>query len=400
MHPPNTNKLTDVQIRRLKAGEKPYKAMDGKGLYLHIPTTGAKIWRYNYRFLGTQKTLTIGPYPEVSLARAREKALQARQTLISGADPAARKRAEKEAARAGLEDNSFESLALEYLEVRREGLKERTLKHISGRFKLHLFPYLGRRPVNEIEPSELLAALRRVEGQGALETASRLRTLAGQVFRYAIATGRASRDIAWDLRGALKAPKERHFPSLTKPEDLRRLLLAIDDYHGTQAVKAALQLAPLVFTRPGELRQAEWSELDLTKSEWKIPAEKMKTGRPHIVPLSSQAMAVIEDLRSRTGQGRYLFPGPRTVTRPITDMTLLNALRSMGFTKDEIVPHGFRSIASTILNEQGYNSDWIERQLAHVPGGVRAAYNYAQYLPERRRMMQEWADYLDGLKRS
>ncbi|MDR1086307.1 MAG: integrase arm-type DNA-binding domain-containing protein [Deltaproteobacteria bacterium] len=399
MHSPNTNKLTDVQIRRLKAGEKPYKAMDGKGLYLYVPTTGAKIWRYNFRFQGRHKTLTIGPYPEVSLARAREKTMQARQALISGVDPAAQKKAEKEAAKTGSSDNSFGALTLEYLEVHREGLKEGYLKNTFGRVKLHLFPYLAHRPVNEIEPPELLAVLRRIEGQGLLETARRMRTLTSQVFRYAIATGRATRDIAWDLRGALKAPKTKHHPSLTNPKDLRRLLIAIDGYHGTPTVKAALRLAPLVFARPGELRRAEWSELDLAKREWKIPAEKMKMGRPHIVPLSAQAMSIIEDLRTRTGRGRYLFPGPRTAARPITDATLLNGLRSMGFTKDEIVPHGFRSIASTILNEQGYSPDWIERQLAHVPGGVRAAYNYAQYLPERRKMMQEWADYLDGLKK-
>ncbi|MDR1085964.1 MAG: integrase arm-type DNA-binding domain-containing protein [Deltaproteobacteria bacterium] len=390
------NKLTDFHIRQLKARDKPYKEVDGKGLYLFTSTTGIKSWRYNFRFHGTQKTLTIGTYPEISLAQAREKALQARQALSSGIDPAARKKA----AKSGSLENSFEAIALEFLEVHRAGKKEGYIEVLLGRARNHLFPFLGQRPISEIEAPELLAVLKRTESRNLFEMARRVRAFAGQVFRYAIVTGRASRDIAGDLKGALKTPKKRHYPSLTKPQDLKRLLLAIDEYHGSRTVKAALQLAPLVFTRPGELRHAEWAEIDLENREWKIPARKMKTGRPHIIPLSTQAVSIIEALRNYTGQGRYLFPSPRTAVRPITDMAALNALRSMGFTKDEIVPHGFRSIASTILNEQGYSPDWIERQLAHVPGGVRAACNYAQYLPERRKMKQEWADYLDRLKNS
>jgi integrase len=388
-----------MRLRNLKPREKPYKVTDGRGLYIYIPPTGRLVWRYEFNFQGRTLTLTIGSYPEIGLKEARDIHFQARQDLQAGINPIARKQAEKTAVQTGTETNTFEALTLEFLEIHKEGKREGYIKNLLIRAKKHLFPFLGSRPIDQIEPPELLTVLRKIENQGFFETTSKMKIFTGQVFRYAIATGRTNRDITADLKGALKAPKVQHFPSLTDPRDLRRLLLAIDDFHGAPTVKAALKLAPLVFVRPGELRHAEWSEFDFDAKEWRIPAEKMKMGRQHIVPLSTQAIAILDELRPYSKKSQYLFPGQRTITRPISDATLTNALRTMGFTKDEMVPHGFRSIASTRLNELGYNWDWIERQLAHAPGGVRAAYNYADYLPERRRMMQEWADYLDSLKR-
>jgi integrase len=392
----DNRKITERFLTNLTPKPKPYKVVDGQGLFLHVTPAGGKIWRVNYRFEGKQQTLTLGPYPRIGLNKARDFVAKAKNVLKKGLNPAKYKN------RLGLsapcEKGSFEAVANEFLENRRSSLSERYFQSIKNSLKNHLFPFLGHRPIDDIDPPELLAALRQAEGQGKFNTTGKLKVFAGLVFRYAIATGKATRDVSADLRGALKPSPVNHYPSLTKPADLRRLLLAIDSYPGNPVVKFALQLASLVFVRPGELQKAEWSEFDLEKAEWRIPAAKMKMKRPHVVPLSRQALEVVDRLKPYSEKSRYLFPRPRSLNDPINPGQLTYALRSLGFTKEEIVPHGFRSIASTVLNEQGYNRDWIERQLAHVPGGVRAAYNYAEYLKERRRMAQDWADYLDRVK--
>jgi integrase len=389
-------KITERFLSDLKPKSKPYKVVDGQGLFLHVTPAGGKFWRVNYRFEGKQQTLTLGPYPGIGLKCARDFVAKVKGVLKKDLNPAKYKN------RLGLaappEKGSFASIANEFLENRRSSLSERYFRSIKSSLENHLFPFLGHRPIDDIDPPELLAALRQAEGQGKFNTTGKLKIFAGLVFRYAIATGKASRDISADLKGALKPAPVKHYPSLTRPADLRRLLLAIDSYPGNPVVKLALQMASLVFVRPGELRKAEWSEFDLEKAEWRIPAAKMKMKRPHVVPLSRQALEVIGKLRPFSEKSRYLFPRPRSIGDPINPGQLTYALRSLGFSPGEIVPHGFRSIASTILNEQGYNRDWIERQLAHVPGGVRAAYNYAEYLKERRQMAQDWADYLDRVK--
>ena len=267
------------------------------------------------------------------------------------------------------------------------------------RLELFIFPWLGARPIKTITAPELLAALRRIEAKGALETAHRVKQVCGQVFRYAIATGRAERDPSADLRGAIPPASGKHMAAITDPKEIAGLLRSIDDYRGSIVTRCALQLAPLVFVRPGELRQAEWSEFNLETAEWRIPAEKMKAGAVHIVPLSRQALDILREIHPLTGHGRYVFPSPRTDSRPMSSNAILSALRRMGYAKDEMSGHGFRSMASTLLNEQGWNRDAIERQLAHAErNSVRAAYNYAEFMPERKKMMQAWADYLDGIK--
>jgi len=270
---------------------------------------------------------------------------------------------------------------------------------ITARLEKDVYPYIGNRPVNEVRAPELLSVLRRVENRGAIETAHRIRQHCGQVFRYAVATGRAERDPSQDLRGALQPSKTVHHASITEPKKVGGLMRAIDSYEGYQVSRCALQLAPLLFVRPGELRQAEWTEFDLDNAEWRIPADKMKMKQPHIVPLSTQAITILKDIHPLTGSGRYVFPSVRTRKRPMSENTVTGALRRLGYQSGEMTGHGFRSMASTLLNEQGWNRDAIERQLAHAERDeVRAAYNYAEHLPERKRMMQAWADYLDGLK--
>jgi integrase len=261
-----------------------------------------------------------------------------------------------------------------------------------------VFPWLGKRHINEITAPELLTVLRRVENRGALETAHRINQICGQVFRYAIATGRAERDISADLKGALPPTRVKHHASITEPKQVGELMRAINSYSGSFTTAIALKLSAILFVRPGELRQAEWSEIDFENKEWRIPAEKMKMRELHIVPLCKQAISLLEELRPLTGRAKYLFPSVRTDTRPMSNNTINASLRRLGYTKEQMTAHGFRSMASTILNEQGWNRDAIERQLAHSEkDGVRAAYNYAQYLPERKKMMQAWADYLDGI---
>lgn len=385
--------LTDTAIRNAKAKDKPYKLADEKGLYLLINQAG-KYWRLDYRFEGKRKTLALGVYPDVSLKDARERRDEARKQIAAGIDPSAQRKATKTA-----QADTFEALAREWFEKFAPSWVDSHSEKIIRRLERDIFPWLGSRPVRELAAPELLNALRRIEERGAIETAHRAHQNCGQIFRYAIATGRADRDIAADLRGALPPVKERHHASIIEPKAIGELLRAIESYQGSFVTQCALKLAPLVFVRPGELRKAEWAEFDLNGAEWRIPGDKMKMGETHIVPLSGQAVEILRELHPLTGSGRYVFPSVRTDTRPMSENTVLGALRRLGYGTDEMTGHGFRSMASTLLNEQGWHRDAIERQLAHAErNAVRAAYNYAEHLPERRRMMQAWGDYLDGLK--
>ncbi len=392
--------LTDTQVRKVKSREKTFKLADGKGLFLVVQPNGSKYWRFRYWFGEKEKLLSLGVYPEVTLAGARKKRDEAQQMLADDIDPSMAKQLKKRAKKLGPE-NSFEAIAREW---HIKFCSKWTAEHgatILHRLEKDIFPWIGHRPINEITASELLIVLRRVENRGALETAHRLCQTSGQVFRYAIASGRAERDVSADLRGAIPPVKKRHFASITDPTAIGGLLRAIKDYNGHLVTRCALQLAPLTFVRAGELRKAEWSEFNFDASERRISPEKMKMRGAHIVPLSTQAIAVLREIQALTGDGKYVFPCLRSPNRPMSENTILAALRRLGYAKDEMTGHGFRSMASTLLNEQGWNRDAIERQLAHSErNNIRAAYNYAEYLPERRKMMQHWADYLDGLANS
>jgi integrase len=390
------DKLNDASVRNAKpdSGGQQVKLADGGGLYLLIHPNGGKYWRMNYRFGNRQCTLALGVYPDVSLKKARERRDNARKQIADGIDPSAVKQAEKQA-----QADSFEAIAKEWNAKRSRKVSSLYADKTMRRLERDIFPWLGRRPIKDIQAPDLLAALQRIEKRGAHETAHRTRSLCGEVFRYAIATGRAERDPSTDLRGALTPVKHKSMATITDPKNVGALLRAIADYSGAFVTRCALQLAPLLFVRPGELRYAEWSEIDLDALEWRIPAHKMKMKDKHIVPLSTQAVAILRELHPFTERGRYVFPSVRTPDRPMSDNTVNAALRRMGFEKSEIVGHGFRAMASTLLHEMGWQSDVIERQLAHAERNkVKAAYNHAQYLPERRKMMQAWADYLDALR--
>jgi len=388
--------MTDTQIRNAKPAEKPYKLTDARGLYLLVTPRGGRWWRFDYRFAGKRKTLSLGTYPDVPLKHARDRLDEARRLVGNGVDPGDARKAQKAAETAA---ESFKAVALEWVDNFSAKWTDSHTHQIIRRLEKDIFPWLGRRPIREITAPELLALLRRIESRGAIETAYRAKMSCGQIFRYAVATGRAERDPSADLRGALPHRKVKHRPTLTDPKPIGGLLRAIENYDGYFVVKSALRFAPLVFVRPGELRHAEWSEIDLNQAEWRIPGHKMKMREQHIVPLAQQAVVVLRELYPLTGRGKYLFPSVRTVSRPISENTINAALRRMGYTTDEMCGHGFRGMASTMLHEMGFQPDWIERQLAHAErNSVRAAYNHAQHLPERRQMMQSWADFLGRLR--
>lgn len=391
--------LTDTAIKNAKPGTKPFKQADEKGMFLLVTPAGGKWWRLKYRFGGKEKLLSFGTYPEVSLKDARQRRDDARKLLAGGVDPGENRKAVK-AAKSERAANSFEVIAREWFAKKSTSWAESNSGKILQRLENDAFPWLGERPIAEITPPELLKVLRRIEERGAVETAHRVRNYCGQIFRYAIATGRVERDPSADLKGALPAPVKVHRAAITEPKKIGELLRAMDDYQGQFVTKCALRLAPLFFVRPGELRKAEWAEFDLDKAEWNIPAERMKMREPHLVPLSAQAVAILRELHALTGGGRYVFPGARTNGRPMSDNAILAALRRMGFAKDEMSGHGFRAMARTILDEVlQVRPDYIEHQLAHAvrdPNG--RAYNRTAHLAERRKMMQLWADYLDKLK--
>jgi integrase len=386
--------LTDVAIKGLKAREKPYKKADERGLFLYVTPSGSRLWRLKYRVEGKEKLLSLGAYPEVTLKEARERRDDARKLLRNDVDPAAKRRAEKSAV-----GDSFEAVAREWFEKFSPKWAVGHSGKIIRRLELYIFPWIGERPVGKIEAPEVLTCIRRVEAKGNLETAHRSLQVCGRIFRYAVATGRASGDPSRDLRGAIPPATEEHLASITDPKEFGELLRTIESYRGSIVVRAALRLAPLVFVRPGELRAAEWGEINFETNEWRIRPERMKMRVQHIVPLSRQAVEILRELRPLTGAGRFVFPSARSAKRPLSDNALLAALRRMGFAQGSVTVHGFRSTASTILNEQGWNRDAIERQLAHGErDAVRAAYNNAQYLVDRRSMMQAWGDYLDLLR--
>jgi integrase len=389
--------LTDTAIRNAKPGAKPFRLYDEKGLYVEVRPTGAKWWRLKYRFGGLGKLLSLGVYDEVSLRKARDRRDEARKLLADGIDPSQHRKATK-AARADRAANSFEVVAREWYEKQAPGWAEHHGDRILRRFERDIFPWIGGRPVAEITPPELLAVLRRIEERGAIETAHRAMGNCGQVFRYAIATGRAERDPSPDLRGALPPPQGEHFAAVTDPARVGDLLRALDGYQGTLTVKCALRLAPLVFVRPGELRRAEWADFDLEAAEWRYHVTKTETD--HIVPLATQAVAILRELEALTGGGQYVFPGARSAKRPMSDNALLAAMRRAGIAKEEMSGHGFRAMARTILDEVlHFPPHLIEHQLAHAvrdPNG--RAYNRTAHLPERHAMMQQWADYLDKVK--
>jgi integrase len=401
-------RLTDTAIRNAKPGAKPYKLADERGLHLLIQPQGGRLWRMKYRVNGAdseglpkriERLLSFGSYPEVSLKSARELRDEARKRLAEGIDPSQLKRDTKIASALGA-SNSFGAIADEYiLRMEQEDRAEATLKKVRWLCAL-LRPAIGARPVAEVTPQELLAVLKKIEQSGKRETAGRLRSFASRVFRYAVATARASNDPAHMLIGALIPPKTKHHAAITEPKALGELLRAIDGYRGQPATLFALRLAPHVFQRPGEVRQMEWSEVDFEKAVWTIPADRMKMREVHSVPLSSQALGILKDAKALTGSGRFVFPSIRSTTRPMSENTINAALRRLGYEAGEMTAHGFRSTASSLLNESGrWNPDAIERALAHREGNqVRAAYHRSVYWNERVQMAQWWSDHLDKLR--
>ena len=391
--------LTDVTIRKAKPGDKATKLADGAGLYLLLKPDGARWWRWDYRrpLTGKRNTLSLGTYPDTGLADARGKRDAARKLLAAGVDPGEHRKAEKAA---GVERaaNSFEVIAREWLD-KRDWVESYSSK-VLGWMENDVFPWIGARPIAELSAPEFLAVGRRVEERGAIESAHRILQNCGQIMRYAIATGRAARNPVADLKGALPSTVEKHHAAITDAKAVGALLRAIDGYAGGLVAKCALRLAPLVFVRPGELRHAEWAEIDLDNAEWNIPAHKMKMRQPHLVPLSAQAVEILRELHPLTGRGQYVFPGGRSPRRPMSNNAVNAALRRMGFDKDTMTGHGFRAMARTVLDETlGYRPDYIEHQLAHAvrdPNG--RAYNRTAHLGERRKMMQGWADHLDSLR--
>jgi integrase len=390
--------LNETKLRNLRPRTSLYRVADANGLCIEVSPAATKNWRYRYRYTGKATMLALGTYPAVTLLEARRKRDEARAMLKTGRNPAAFVRAQR-AAVIDRAANSFAAIAAEWFEQNAHRLTPGTLKRDRRVVERDLAPFLGDTPVAELKAGELLAALKRIQARGALDTAHRARSMASKMMRYAIATGRAERNPAADLIGALPTPNKEHFAAITDPKQVGELLRAIHGYSGQPATAAALKLAPMLFVRPGELRTARWADIDLDAAEWRYTATKTKT--PHIVPLSSQAVAVLRDLFTLTGRNEFVFPGVRSVRRPLSENTINAALRRLGYASDMMTGHGFRAMARTILDEQlGFRQDYIEHQLAHAvrdPNG--RAYNRTAHLSERRTMMQSWGDYLDALRK-
>lgn len=388
--------LSDTEIKRAKPKEKPYKLFDGGGLYMIVSPAGSKWWRFKYQFGGREKLLSVGIYPDVPLKAARIRRDDARKLVAAGIDPSMKRKGEKVA-----QANTFKALAEEWLTHESKTLSAVTIRAKRARLETWAYGSIGNTPIADIEPPELLAMLKRVESTGRHETAHRVRQAVGGVFQYAILSHRAKRDPTVDLHGALVPVVESHHAGLTDPRAFGSLLRAIDGYHGQPVTEIALRLTPLVFVRPGELRKAEWKEFHIAGSEplWRIPAEKMKMKREHLVPLARQAVALLKEAEKHTAGGKYVFPTSHDPMRPMSENTIRGALLGLGYSSDVHTPHGFRTTASTLLNELGFNPELIEMQLAHEEQSeTRAAYNRSQKLGERRAMMQAWADYMDGLR--
>lgn len=389
--------LTVTTVNNAKAREKSYKLADEKGLYLFVTSAG-KYWRYDYRFGGKRKTLAIGVFPEISLSLARERRDNARKQLAQDVDPIEIKKIGK-AARTERAANSFEGISKEWILTHMVGRSDSHVKRIIRRFELYLFPWIGRKPIAEITAPEVLQAIKRVQSQNKLETAHRTLQAAGQVFRYAVQTGRATRDVTADLKGALPTPSVTHMAAFTEPKEVAELLRAIEGFTGTFTVQAALRLAPLVFVRPSELRTAKWADIDLETGEWRYKVSKTKTD--HLVPLSKQAVELLREIEPYSGHGQFVFMGGHDPKKPMSEAAINAALRRMGYdTKTQITGHGFRAMARTILHERlNIDPHIIEHQLAHaVPDVLGQAYNRTKFIEQRRTMMQLWADYLDEIK--
>lgn len=393
--------LTHMQIAKAKPQAKPYKLTDSDALYLVVQPNGTKLWRMNYRYLDRQKTLHFGVWPDLGIAAVRALRDEARSQIAAGLDPVAERRVARHVQKIAA-DNTFKSVAEEWVQKNeREGRASVTLEKI--RWLLGMaYPMIGSVPISKITPQDVLAVLRKVEATGRYESARRMRSVLSRVFRYGIATTRTDRDVAADLRGALTTPKVKHLAAITTPKETGALLRAIEGYTGHPITAIALRLSPHLFVRPGELRQAEWSEIDVRAAVWSIPEEKMKMRRPHRVPLSQQVLEMLEELHSLTGHWRYLFPSFRSPRRCMSENTVNAALRRLGYSQQEMTAHGFRAMAATQLNEMGiWNPDAIEKQLAHLDTSmVRRAYTRGEYWDERVRMMQHWSDHLDQLRDS
>jgi integrase len=389
--------LTDKQVKAAQAREKSFRISDEKGMYLEVMPNGSKYWRYKYRFHGKEKRLALGVYPDISLKKAREKHTEARRLLADGIDPSAHKKANKLAQRHN-SANSFEAIAREWKEIHQKDKSQSHQQRITRCLERDLFPVFGSTPITEVNAPLILDALRKIEKRGTIETAHKSKQIAGQIFRYAIATGRAERDPTPDLRGALKPSSTKHFSAITVPKDVGKLLVAIDHFQGTPVVSAALKLSALFFCRPGELRHMKWS--DINHDEMRIELVAEKTKQEHIIPLSRQALAILEELYPITGKGVYIFPSARGRSRCMSENAIRVALRTMGYDNDSMTAHGFRAMARTLLDEQlNYRIEWIEQQLAHsVRDANGRAYNRTKHIEQRTEMMQRWADYLDQLK--
>lgn len=389
--------LTETGCKSFKAAEKDYKVADGKGLSLLVKTTSAKWWRFSFRYDGKSKTISMGTYPDTSLKEAREKRDEARKMLASGIDPSIHRKAVKEA-QTGEVHNSFKVIALEWLALRKEEWAVSHFSKIEARMKNDVLPWLGDLPITDIKAADVLKVIKRIEARGAIETAHRTRENISQIFKYADSTDRVVRNSAENLSKYMKKPKEKHMAAIIEPDQVGGLLRQIDGYQGTFTVRCALQLAPLLFVRPGELRQAEWKDINLETAEWRFKTSK--THQDHIVPLSRQALQILKDIRPYSGHGRYVFASPRTDERPMSSNGVLSAFRRMGIDKEEMSGHGFRAMARTLLAERlRYPEATIEHQLAHqVRDALGRAYNRTSFLDDRKVMMQHWADYLDKLR--
>jgi integrase len=388
-----SQKLTHAEVKAAKPKTKSYKLADGGGLVLLVNSNGSKYWRYRYRFNGAAKMLSLGTYPDTSLSLARKKHQDMRTLLAEGIDPSAKRKAEKEA----IED-SFKAVMQEFMA--KSDSQESTLTTTQQRFDTHVLPYIGKRPISEIDSQELHKVLKRVEARGTYETARRIRSSCSQVFRYAIVTGRATIDPAAPLVDALKKPEVKHMATILDPDKIGALMRGIENFQGTPTVHAALKLSPLLFQRPGEIRAMEWCEINWEEERWELPDHKMKMGVQHIVPLCRQALEILRELHPLTGDGRYVLPSARGRSRPLSENGVRTALRTMGYSNDDLTPHGFRAMARTLLDEVlGYRVDYIEHQLAHAVRDANGrAYNRTSHLPARRKMMQTWGDYLDTLR--
>ena len=389
--------LDALTVKGSKPKEKRYRLYDTQGLYLEVTPKGGKLWRLKYRYAGKEKLLSLGAFPTISLKDARALKDNAKKQLANDIDPGVLKQELKQTKLAEVKNN-FETVTREWIYKNRNKWSSSNTIHVKSRFERDVYPQIGKLGIATVTAPQLLRVIQRIEKRGALYTAHKVLQNCGQVFRFAIATARTNTDPSTALKGALPPVKHINHASITDPKKIGALLRAINGYEGTFVTQCALRLAPLVFVRPTELRHAEWTEIDLDKAEWRIPANKMKMNAVHIVPLSEQAVSILEEIHALTGTGKYVFPGVRSASRPMSENTINASLRRMGYTKEEMTGHGFRSMASTLLNEQGWSADAIERQLAHGErNSIRAAYNYAEHMPERIRMMQHWADYLEGL---